>query len=496
MYKAILKTEEGKLLTISDNLCSLDFSQDPGKTGPYIYPVKNIRPNNYPQLKKGVNISDWYENSGCSLITTTDLDMIKAAGFDHVRFAITPGYILDHQNIERGFGWDYTNQAGTPLFINRVKEEVDKIINSGLECILDFHSISKPPIDFCYEPSFYLDSNYTNLYYTDPAVKKNLELKAKPYQDSLINCWKKIATVFKDYPQNKIAYELINEPGFFDFKENWIELRNNLIKGIKEIDDEHLIIVPFRKGDSYIDGFNDSWIIPYVGNYGIAYTVHYYEPYFLTHILAEYLGINFTPNLIKNLTYPPLNDNCYEYNELYKADYVSDASFQNKLNEIGYQGKVIAEAYNYFNNYKTDGKLINEIRRIGEYNYFEELKEVRILVTEFGPTRTRWLPKFIYDPEKRLEVGLEEFRQGEWIMSWTQGTNRIEDSVSVNNYIMKIRKEFEKNNIGWCIWDYCGRYAIADTKGDVLNSYTYMYPNPEGNWYREFKPGTINALFS
>src|SRR5258708_21766004 len=43
-----------------------------------------------PMLKHGINLSYWFTDSGREPLVARDFDLIRAAGFDHVRIPINP----------------------------------------------------------------------------------------------------------------------------------------------------------------------------------------------------------------------------------------------------------------------------------------------------------------------------------------------------------------------------------------------------------------------
>ena len=124
----------------------------------------------------------------------------------------------------------------------------------------------------------------------DWALEHNLMVMMDPihawedYSDAdlpmLIKLWEQFAIMFADYPLDKVAFEIFNEPRSYDFDLG--DMLNSCIDNIRSIsgNEERIIIVSgqsFSTRQALIDAFNDNVVFPTDDPYLIG-TFHYYDP--------------------------------------------------------------------------------------------------------------------------------------------------------------------------------------------------------------------------
>ena len=140
--------------------------------------------------------------------------------------------------------------------------------------------------DFIIEPAKM--EQYQNA--VDWALDHNLMVVMDPihawfdYSDQdlpkLKKIWEQIATHFNDYPVDKVAFEIFNEPRSYDIDlEAMIKGCVNVIRSV-EGNQERIIIVSgqsFSTRQALIDAFNNNIVFPTDDPYLIG-TFHYYDP--------------------------------------------------------------------------------------------------------------------------------------------------------------------------------------------------------------------------
>lgn len=473
-YTALLMTEDGKYLTTEDGARILaENTVEITPQPPYPAPV--VLPRDFPVLKRGVNLAGWYTLHGQDLIIESDLIAIKKEGFDHVRLNVAPGW-TDTLPAEGGptdpvgFGWSSFDLDANIPGLPTVKYAVDLCLSVGLDVILDVHVTNTN------ESEKHLDPMYWD---TEPDPVSYVY----PYQIRFCLMWQKIAEAFKDYPQNRLAYEIFNEPQFYGFETNWFDFRNGIIAAIRQIDKLHYLIspTPWGGGTGYL------WRNENVADSAHGFAIHSYEPFDFTHRLTDWTGINSKWNWVLNLKYPTaaMANYAIEERPLYKADYVSNEDFVAYLTSIGYPASIPDYVQSYIDQNWTEGSY----DWIADYvaDYGAARANAKMFLNEFGAFKPYRPMKATYDP-----LG------DNWSHPWklTEGDSFIDvDENSRSSYLLDARKTWESRNLSWTVFAYAGNFGITELSGDI-----YWRDNGEkcpvygGNWTRSFTVRNLNAL--
>ena len=211
---------------------------------------------------KGVNLGGWIsqfakydKNHFDTFITEKDIDYIASLGFDHVRVPVDYNVLEDEDGAPKEDGFNY---------LKKCREWCEK---NHLNMLIDLHE--------CYGYSF------------DP-LKKDMDREKFFYDDALqtrfMNLWKRIATTFKDYP-NQVAFEPLNEVVLVEVADAWNEIAGRYIHMIREICPEHIIIVG---GVCY----NNVQSVPKLDlpvDEKVVYNFHCYEPMVFSHQSAYWM---------------------------------------------------------------------------------------------------------------------------------------------------------------------------------------------------------------
>ncbi|MCL2092784.1 MAG: glycoside hydrolase family 5 protein [Treponema sp.] len=200
-----------------------------------------------------------------SFIVEEDIKTIASWGADHIRLPVDYPVLEDDA------------QPGT--YLESGFEYIDKAITwskkYGLNVIIDLHKA----------PGFFFGNLDSNTLFTDPKM-----------QDRFINLWKAIAARYKGEGAN-VVYELMNEMVEPD-SSRWNPMVERLVKGIREVDTEHDIIV----GGIMYNSVNALALLPIIDDPNIIYTFHMYEPHGFTHQKASWSFA--TKEYDRNLSYP------------------------------------------------------------------------------------------------------------------------------------------------------------------------------------------------
>lgn len=210
------------------------------------------------KLRTGVNVSHWLSQSSKrgqerkDYITKADFDTIAKAGFDHVRIPIDEVQFWDSSGHKQNDAFELLHDA------------INWSIQADLKTIVDLHIIR----------SHYFNAK-DNTLWTDPAE-----------QAKLIDLWKQLSDELIKYPNDKVAYEVLNE-AVADNHEDWNNVINKIITQIRKLE-------PYRK---IVVGSNTYQIpstMPYLkipDDPNLILSFHFYTPMPVTHYRAPWTGL-------------------------------------------------------------------------------------------------------------------------------------------------------------------------------------------------------------
>lgn len=323
------------------------------------------------EIQRGTNLSHWLSQDfgweeKYTYIKEADIEYISKLGFDHVRIPV--------DEIEL---WDEDG--------NKVKEAFSYLHaclgwceKYDLNAIVDLHTIRSHHFNAENEGGH-------NTLWT--------EIKA---QDQFVDLWVQLSAELKDYPVNKVAYELMNEAVAPDH-EDWNKLINRGIQTIRENEPKRVIVV----------GSNMWQVAPNLkylrlpeGDKNIILSFHTYSPLALTHYKAGW-----TPGRDYN---GPVH---------YPGQIITDAEYEEYVDT-------------------TNTALVNMFVDVREvYN-----KERLLAVFSEGVE---------YAKSKNLQLYCGEF-------GCLPTIDRKDRLAFYNDQI----QAFEEQNIAWCNWEYKGDFGI------------------------------------
>jgi endoglucanase len=218
-----------------------------------------------PNLRHGVNLSNWFADFQQQALTGHDFDQIKAAGFDHVRIPINPES-LGFSVSEASTGRVLFDFAGLDDAVNGARDR-------GLTVILDI------------QPSDSFLSEMEQDPRTEPAM---------------IALWHRIADHYSSYSTGTVVYELLDNPHYVSANA-YHNLVTDIVSGLHDVASKNTFIVDVPKQAS-VDGFEG--FAPLTAG-TVWYAFHFYDPYLFTHQGLK-LASSFGRSLryFRNLPYP------------------------------------------------------------------------------------------------------------------------------------------------------------------------------------------------
>jgi endoglucanase len=327
-----------------------------------------------PAFHRGLALSGWLANAARHPIFEWDFAQIKQVGFDHVRLPVNPDY----------FGFKVGNKGAKPLVDVRFKAvdiAIDLARKHGLQVILDVH---------------FNDD-------TTKAVEKNAG-----GEDALVALWSDLAKRYKDYPDNVLAFELINEPLYYYNNAGYQKFVSRLVAAVRAESPTRWIIIGATRSSS-VETLQE---LQPLDDARVMYTFHFYEPYMVTH-----QGVHGFPGSMlshfRGVPYPAaLAD---KPSEQYAPDAPDRALANDELEKYRKEG--------------WDYERLNAIMTTA--GKWAKAHKARVLCTEFGAHR--------FQP----------------------------DAASRYRWISDARKAMDANNIGWNLWDYTDLFGIARLEGKV-----------------------------
>ena len=326
-------------------------------------------------LNKGINISHWLSqvygfSPRATYIGEKDMAFIDSCGFDHIRLP------LDEKEL-----WDENGKRHDTAF-----KYIDSCVNWAfkhhLRVIIDFHILRSHHFNVANEKGM-----QPNVLWSDT----NAQIK-------FVALWKDLQSTVKKYPEDKVAYELLNEPIAPD-PEMWNLLIARLLKAIRATEPTRTVLIG---GNMWQNPKNVPLLKFPKGDTNIILTMHDYTPLLVTHNKATWTPFKAYQGPV---SYPGLS--------------ISDADIAKYVN-------------------KNDSATLKEIKK---FNFVYNRKA---LLDEMMPAI-----------KTAKEKGLPLYC-GEWGCY-----KEISRDIRLQIYkdMMSIFKEY---NISNAAWDYKGGFGIVD----------------------------------
>jgi endoglucanase len=202
------------------------------------------------KLRRGINTSHWfaqlpnkqgYNKSHFDTHTTAgDIALIKAMGFDHIRFGLEIGPMFDSK----------TPENIPTQYLAYIDHAIDTMLTVGLAVVVDIH----PSDEF----------------------KKNLA--DDKHVDAFGKFWGAFATHLSTRDPERVFLEVINEPMVEDGY-RWMGIQTKLIAAIRAAAPRHTIIATAHRWSSP----GEFLFLEPVADPNVIYNFHFYEPHLFTH---------------------------------------------------------------------------------------------------------------------------------------------------------------------------------------------------------------------
>ena len=356
-----------------------------------------------PQLKRGVNLSSWLANVPRQQLFDNDFKRIKAAGFDHVRIPVDPEL----------FGFLLIEAAGGRVLMDfpPVDQAVALAISNGLNVILDLSP--------------------------GPGIMTLLENNSRG-GEGYIQLWRRVAEHFRIYPESAIAFELLDEPEYYDSPDQYSELMAALVSELRPILQNYIFIIDAPK-ESTVDGLA---ALKPISDPNIVYAFHFFDPLVFTHQGFSEPLPDKAIRYLRNVPYPSkMATKTTNY-----APIVSDT-----IDPKPTIAQYIAEDWNA-------DRVAARIKIAADW---AAEHHVRIICTAFGALRNR------VDPASRYR------------------------------WIADTRHALDAHGIGWSVWDYTDLFGIVRLIGRTSTEPrdgSVRFANPEEGT-REIEADATRALF-
>jgi hypothetical protein len=370
-----------------------------------------------PALHRGTNLSSWLANArNRQSFGPDDFRRIKQQGFDFVRLPVNPEF----------FGFSLDGQSGQTATMNyaQIDAAIQQITQAGLAVVLDIH----PGANFM----------------------KTLE-QGGSANDRVVELWGALAERYKNVPSNVLAYELLNEPQYYNHADSYNALIAMIVRRIRVADANRLLIIesPAVTSINPVDSLNQVKVMP---DPNVAYDVHFYQPYIVTHQgIGRGFGAKQVPFFL-NVPYP--------------SNLVDKGKIQ--LSPQGDHGKAMDE----IDAYVREGWDKNRIKSyISPAAGWAQSHRVRLLILEYG---------VIKDGPARNDT--DPGTRARWLGDVTSTLDNL--STGTTPYI------------GRAVWDESDNFGIDDMKGPTSkdpNDGSIRFTQPGGGT-RTIQPAIARAL--
>ena len=235
------------------------------------------------KFNRGTNISHWLSqrlkgDNYLKRFSEKDAAMLAKLGLDHLRLPFEEQILWDTSGNKINESWDLLHKG------------INWTLANGMNVILDLHSTR----------THHFISKNENKLFTD---------KNAPYEFAEI--WRKLSKEFASLPNDKVAYELLNEPLATD-SEDWNRVLKFPYNAIRENESERVIAIGSNrwcKTSTYPE------FKPPENDSNLILVFHYYNPMPVTHYRASWM--NSFQAYKGTVTYPGIP---YQENEIKKLD--------------------------------------------------------------------------------------------------------------------------------------------------------------------------------
>jgi hypothetical protein len=372
----------------------------------------------YPKLSRGINfhhLLNWPDVkpqggktdyvwppflSANYKISDVELSRLVDSGFDFVRVTADPSIFATAHTSRRG----YLNDL--------VQKTVSHLIASGFKVVFDLHPVGVNP---------------------DYAPSKLIESRSSEVFKSYANLVERMAGVLKNFPHDRLAFELMNEPMLTRDAElpGWQAMLEELhARARAGAPDLPLVLTGAMWGDAKALMRLDT--SPFKQS-NVLYTFHYYDPHTFTH-----QGVNGDEaQFISDLAWPSGKDNIEQVRERALARIAQDLKLDrnDRASKVAVTTKLLSDYLKTNHNFEQIRADFGAVARWASQN---GISRDRILLGEFGCVGT---------------------------------SNNEPLSKDRLDWLRAVRTTAQEFEFPWALWAYkgWGGMALADATGRQLD---------------------------
>lgn len=240
----------------------------PGATnGPALpgTPAGGEAPRALPAMRRGLNLTHWFEYERAQGLTAEELRQLRALGFDHVRLPLDPIVC----------GWSPQNPGAPWTGLAEYRRAIEDALSAGLEVVADLH--------------------------LEPADKERIEATDSG-RAAVVALWQRLARELAFAPPASLAFELFNEPQFYGLAaRHWPGFQQRMLQAVRAQAPAHMVLLSGNQGGSP-EGLQKLTPLP---DRAVAYVFHTYAPYLFTHQGAHWTDTRWsTAGLHHGVRYP------------------------------------------------------------------------------------------------------------------------------------------------------------------------------------------------
>jgi endoglucanase len=246
-------------------LISLSFAQTS---------VTSVPASRVAHLRRGINLSEWFaqvwdpkgytQEHFQTWTTSSDIALIKSAGFDHVRLSVNPQPMFTNNRPE----------AIPQEYLSYLDAAVKMIFDQGLSVVIDLH----PDNDF------------------------KARLKDDGFVQQFSEFWRALAKHYSTWDADRVFFEIMNEPEVAD-PYRWYGIQAKVAVAIREGAPQHTIVAT---ASQYSNDDQFLFLEP-IRDPNVIYNFHFYYPHLFTHQGATW-GLYYW-HWLRGVRYPSTPEN-------------------------------------------------------------------------------------------------------------------------------------------------------------------------------------------
>jgi len=217
--------------------------------------------NGAPLLKRGINLSRWWEDDRRQALKSDDVKNLHTLGFDFVRLPLSPSSLV------------MNDESELKQRLAQLRCDIISLLNQNLAVIVDLHAPER------FQRNLAQD--------TEAEATQHLE-----------NLWQRMLPVLAGLPPSRVLLGLYNEPQIE--AEPWWRIQGQLVKNLRTVfPDNPMVVTAGPDGGPWnlerMQAYDDKNII---------YDFHFYQPMQFTHHGADWLSSYKPGDKSVRITYP------------------------------------------------------------------------------------------------------------------------------------------------------------------------------------------------